>query len=127
MRSGCRNRASGAPADPGGNARAGPAGANGSAAAACGVPWASGLACAPASPFLIGSQSQLCHNSTLRSVTPVTPARAEANLAPMRRLAVLVVLLACCAAVTGCGKGHDDKKVSPLDDAVGYFAKDAPF
>jgi hypothetical protein len=29
-------------------------------------------------------------------------------------------------AVAGCG-GHDDKTVTPLDDALGYFAKDAPF
>src|SRR4051812_4332781 len=42
----------------------------------------------------------------------------------MRRVAALLSLLALCVA--GCG-GHDDKTVTPLDDAVGYFAKDAPF
>jgi hypothetical protein len=45
----------------------------------------------------------------------------------MRRSAVLLTVLALCVAATGCGRGHDDKSVTPLDDAVGYFAKDAPF
>jgi Protein of unknown function (DUF3352) len=46
--------------------------------------------------------------------------------APMRRIAALLALLALCALAAGCG-GHNDKDVTPLDDAVGYFAKDAPF
>ena len=44
----------------------------------------------------------------------------------MRRAAVLLALVALCAAFAGCG-GHSDETVTPLDDAVGYFAKDAPF
>src|SRR5215208_5010311 len=44
----------------------------------------------------------------------------------MRRLALVLVILGSCAGLVGCG-GHDDKTVTPLDDAVGYFAKDAPF
>src|SRR5215210_3111027 len=44
----------------------------------------------------------------------------------MRRLAVLLALLALGILSGGCG-GSDDKTVTPLDDAVGYFAKDAPF
>jgi hypothetical protein len=43
----------------------------------------------------------------------------------MRRFAVLLALLALCLA--GCGSGHDDKTVTPLDDALGYFPKDGPF
>lgn len=43
----------------------------------------------------------------------------------MRRCAVFLAGLMLLA--TGCGSGHDDKSVTPLDDAVGYFAKDAPF
>jgi hypothetical protein len=42
----------------------------------------------------------------------------------MRRFAVLLALLALCCA--GCGSGHDDKAVTPLDDALGYFPKDGP-
>jgi len=44
----------------------------------------------------------------------------------MRRLAALLALLALCVVAAGCG-GHKDQQSSPLDDAVGYFAKDAPF
>ena len=44
----------------------------------------------------------------------------------MRRLGVLLALLALCLFAAGCG-GHDDKGATPLDDALGYFAKDAPF
>jgi hypothetical protein len=44
----------------------------------------------------------------------------------MRRLALVLVILGSCAGLVGCG-GHDDKTVTPLDDAVGYFSKDAPF
>src|SRR6476661_7222305 len=40
----------------------------------------------------------------------------------MRRLAVPLALL----ALAGCG-GHSDQSLSPLDDALGYFSKDAPF
>jgi hypothetical protein len=43
----------------------------------------------------------------------------------MRRFAVLAALLALCLA--GCGSGHDDKSVTPLDDALGYFPKDGAF
>jgi hypothetical protein len=43
----------------------------------------------------------------------------------MRRGAVLV--LAAALLASGCGGGHDDKTVTPLDDALGYFSKDAPF
>ena len=42
----------------------------------------------------------------------------------MRRGAVLLLAISLLAA--GCG-GHDDKNVTPLDDALGYFSKDAPF
>jgi hypothetical protein len=45
----------------------------------------------------------------------------------MRRVAALLALLGLCLLAGGCGHGHDDKTVTPLDDAVGYFAKDAPF
>ena len=44
----------------------------------------------------------------------------------MRRVAALLALLALCLTASGCG-GREDKAVTPLDDAVGYFAKDAPF
>lgn len=37
------------------------------------------------------------------------------------------MLLTVCLLGAGCGSGHDDKSVTPLDDALGYFAKDAPF
>src|SRR6476620_6571592 len=40
----------------------------------------------------------------------------------MRRLAVLLALL----ALAGCGS-HSDQSLGPLDDAMGYFSKDAPF
>jgi hypothetical protein len=43
----------------------------------------------------------------------------------MRRIAALLVLLALCIVLAACG-GHDSEQTSPLDDAVGYFAKDAP-
>ena len=45
----------------------------------------------------------------------------------MRRVVAFLALLALCVAVAGCGGGHDDKTVTPLDDALGYFSKDAPF
>lgn len=45
----------------------------------------------------------------------------------MRSRAVTTLLLAVALLTGGCGGGHDDKNVTPLDDAVGYFAKDAPF
>ena len=44
----------------------------------------------------------------------------------MRRLGALLALLALCLFAAGCG-GHDDKGATALDDALGYFAKDAPF
>jgi Protein of unknown function (DUF3352) len=44
----------------------------------------------------------------------------------MRRVAALLALLTLCLGTAGCG-GHDDKSVTPLDDALGYFSKDAPF
>lgn len=44
----------------------------------------------------------------------------------MRRLGALLALLAVCFAA-GCGGDHGDNPVSPLDDALGYFSKDAPF
>jgi hypothetical protein len=44
----------------------------------------------------------------------------------MRRFAALLVLLGVCVAAAGCG-GHKSDQTSPLDDALGYFAKDAPF
>ncbi|MEA2482550.1 MAG: hypothetical protein QOC55_497 [Thermoleophilaceae bacterium] len=44
----------------------------------------------------------------------------------MRRVVVLLSLLALCGLASGCG-GHHDKGSSALDDAVGYFSKDAPF
>ena len=40
----------------------------------------------------------------------------------MRRLVVLLAVM----ALAGCG-AHSDQSLSPLDDAVGYFSKDAPF
>ena len=45
----------------------------------------------------------------------------------MRRVVAFLAVLALCACVGGCGGGHDDKTVTPLDDALGYFSKDAPF
>ena len=44
----------------------------------------------------------------------------------MWRFGGLFVLLALCVGVGGCG-GHSDRSVTPLDDALGYFSKDAPF
>src|SRR5258707_15394735 len=45
----------------------------------------------------------------------------------MRRLAALLAVAALCLfGAAGCG-GGDKKPVTPLDDALGYFAKDAPF
>jgi hypothetical protein len=45
----------------------------------------------------------------------------------MRRLAALLALAVLCVfGAAGCG-GGDNKPVTPLDDALGYFAKDAPF
>jgi hypothetical protein len=44
----------------------------------------------------------------------------------MRRVAALLALLGLCLSATGCG-GHSDKNVTALDDALGYFSKDAPF
>lgn len=43
----------------------------------------------------------------------------------MRRVAVLLALLALSVVAGGCGGGRD-QTVTPLDDAVGYFAEDAP-
>src|SRR4051812_1295475 len=43
----------------------------------------------------------------------------------MGRFAAFLVLVALCVVVAGCG-GHKSDQTSPLDDAVGYFAKDAP-
>src|SRR5215217_3400595 len=43
----------------------------------------------------------------------------------MPRFATLLVSLALCVVLAACG-GHDSDQTSPLDDAVGYFAKDAP-
>ena len=45
----------------------------------------------------------------------------------MRRFVAFLAALALCVVVVGCGGGHDDKTVTPLDDALGYFSKDAPF
>jgi hypothetical protein len=45
----------------------------------------------------------------------------------MRRLGVLLALLALLVGLSSCGGGHDDKGVTPLGDALGYFSKDAPF
>ena len=45
----------------------------------------------------------------------------------MRRVVAFPALLALCVVVAGCGGGHDDKTVTPLDDALGYVSKDAPF
>jgi hypothetical protein len=45
----------------------------------------------------------------------------------MRRVVAFFAVLALAFAVAGCGGGHDDKTVTPLDDALGYFSKDAPF
>jgi Protein of unknown function (DUF3352) len=45
----------------------------------------------------------------------------------MRRVVAFLTVLALCVVAAGCGGGHDDKTVTPLDDALGYFAKDAPF
>src|SRR4051794_25566800 len=44
----------------------------------------------------------------------------------MPRRAALWLVIALLLVTAGCG-GHGDKSVSPLDDAVGYFSKDAPF
>jgi hypothetical protein len=44
----------------------------------------------------------------------------------MRRIAALLAVAAVSFAAPGCG-GDDPKPISPLDDALGYFAKDAPF
>src|SRR5260221_11929959 len=44
----------------------------------------------------------------------------------MRRSALLPALLALCLTLAGCGGSHT-KASSPLDAAVGYFSKDAPF
>ena len=44
----------------------------------------------------------------------------------MRRLAVLLIAAAVCLLAAGCGS-HTPKPRTPLDDAVGYFAHDAPF
>ncbi|MFL5841557.1 MAG: DUF3352 domain-containing protein [Thermoleophilaceae bacterium] len=45
----------------------------------------------------------------------------------MRRLAALLAVAALCVlGAAGCG-GHDSKPNTALDDALGYFAKDAPF
>jgi hypothetical protein len=44
----------------------------------------------------------------------------------MRRFVLLTALIALCLAIAGCG-GGGGKPAKPLDDAVGYFAKDAPF
>src|SRR3954447_14866984 len=46
----------------------------------------------------------------------------------MRRLRVALAFAAaaCLMLVAGCG-GGDKKPVSPLEDALGYFSKDAPF
>src|SRR4051812_11293059 len=49
--------------------------------------------------------------------------RASVGAMPPR--AALWILIALSLLAAGCG-GHD-KSVSPLDDAVGYFSKDAPF
>jgi Protein of unknown function (DUF3352) len=45
----------------------------------------------------------------------------------MRRFVLLTALIALCLAVAGCGSGGGGKPASSLDDAVGYFARDAPF
>jgi hypothetical protein len=44
----------------------------------------------------------------------------------MRRCAVLLFVALACLPTAGCGGGHDDHSVTALDDALGYFAKDAP-
>ena len=44
----------------------------------------------------------------------------------MRRFAAPTALVALCLLIAGCG-GHGDKSSSALDDALGYFSKDAPF
>src|SRR5260221_1302049 len=44
----------------------------------------------------------------------------------MRRSALLTVVIALCVVLAGCG-GSSPKPGSPLDAAVGYFAKDGPF
>src|SRR3954453_6759351 len=44
----------------------------------------------------------------------------------MPRRAALWLLIALLLVTAGCG-GHGDKSISSLDDAVGYFSKDAPF
>jgi hypothetical protein len=46
---------------------------------------------------------------------------------PMRRLAVPLAAVALCVlGAGGCG-GNDPRPSTPLDDALGYFAHDAPF
>jgi Protein of unknown function (DUF3352) len=44
----------------------------------------------------------------------------------MRRFAALLALVALLLVAAGCS-GHDDQNSTALDDALGYFAKDAPF
>src|SRR4051794_29537512 len=44
----------------------------------------------------------------------------------MRRAGILLILLLALVAA-GCGGDKHKQAASPLDDAVGYFAKDAPF
>jgi hypothetical protein len=62
------------------------------------------------------------HTTENRGVAGSIPALATS----MRRAFVLLALVASCLCAAGCGGGHDNAS-SPLDDAVGYFAKDAPF
>lgn len=50
--------------------------------------------------------------------------RSANNLGPMRRMSTCLLLASLCFAMAGCGGGH--KPSSALDDALGYFAKDAP-
>ena len=47
------------------------------------------------------------------------------SVAPMRRITMLLLAAALCV-VAGCGGGHDSS-TNALDDALGYFPKDAPF